>query len=151
MVRFDSILGEFLGDDPTYSFLTQQFAITPDTLPLASSIASDDPRADLPHFPRPGDNDAVDAANFGFGGRDFTYSSGPVFRMVISLGPYGVAGQNILPGGQSALTDSPHFADQAALWLGNESWPLRFSVEDVVAGATGREVFVPVGAETGCP
>ena len=143
MVRFDSILGEFLGDDPTYALLTDQFAITPDVLPLAEDMAPDDPRRGLPHFPRPGDNDTVDAANAGFSGRDFTYGSGPVFRMVIALGPYGVAGRNILPGGESALTDSPHFADQAALWLGNESLPLRYSLEEVVAGGIGREVFRP--------
>jgi acyl-homoserine lactone acylase PvdQ len=68
--------------------------------------------------------------------------------MVIALGPDGVDGLNILPGGQSALTDSPYFDDQAALWLGNEAWPLRFSPDDVVAGATGREVLAPAGG--GC-
>lgn len=143
MVRFDSILGEFLGDDPTYSLLTDQFAITPDVLPIADGMAADDPRADLPHFPRPGDNDSVDAANVGFSGRDFTYGSGPVFRMVIALGPYGVEGRNVLPGGQSALVDSPYFADQAAMWLGNEAWPLRYSLDQVLEGATGREAFAP--------
>ena len=148
MVRFDSILAEFLGDDPTYALLTDQFAITPQVLPLAEGMGADDPRRNLPHFPRPGDNDAVDAANVGFSGRDFTYGSGPVFRMVIALGPYGVAGQNILPGGQSALTDSAHFADQAALWLGNEAWPLRYSLADVVAGGTSREAFVPADGTT---
>lgn len=148
MVRFDSILGEFLGDDPTYSLLTDQFAITPQVLPLAESMEPDDPRRDLPHFPRNGDNDTVDAANVGFGGRDFTYGSGPVFRMVIALGPYGVSGRNILPGGESALTDSPNFSDQAALWLGNESWPLRYALDDVIEGGTGREAFVPTNGAT---
>ncbi len=145
MVRFDSILGEFLGDDPTYSLLTDQFAITPDVLPIADDIPAGDPRANLPHFPRPGDNDSVDAANAGFSGRDFTYGSGPVFRMVIALGPYGVEGRNILPGGQSALVDSEFFADQAAMWLGNEAWPIRYSLDQVIAGATGREAFSPAG------
>jgi acyl-homoserine lactone acylase PvdQ len=63
--------------------------------------------------------------------------------MVFALGPDGVDGLNILPGGQSALTDSPFFADQAASWLGNEAWPLRFAVSEVTAGATGREVLMP--------
>jgi acyl-homoserine lactone acylase PvdQ len=52
-----------------------------------------------------------------------------------------VSGQNIIPGGQSGLTDSPFFSDQAELWLANEAYPIRFKVEDVVAGATGREVY----------
>ena len=50
---------------------------------------------------------------------------------------------NILPGGQSGLTDSPYYADQAALWLGNETWPMRTTVDQVIAGATGRETFLP--------
>jgi len=143
MVRFDSILAEFLGDDPSYSLLTDQFSITPRVLPLADGMSSDDPRRNLPHFPRPGDNDTIDAANAGWSGTDFTYSSGPVFRMVIALGPYGVDGLNVLPGGESGLTDSEYFADQAALWLGNETLPMRFSLDEVVASGSGREVFSP--------
>ena len=67
----------------------------------------------------------------------------PVMRMVISLNDGRVEGQNIIPGGQSGVTASEHFDDQAGLWLGNQTVPLRFHVEDVVAGATGREVFSP--------
>ncbi len=147
-VAFDSVLAEFLGDDPAYSVLTDQFAINTDVLPLAEDIASDDPRARMERFPRPGDTESVDAANFGWNRDRFTYGSGPVFRMVIALGPDGVDGLNILPGGQSALIDSPYFSDQAALWLGNDAWPLRFSPSDVVAGATGREVLMPASGDT---
>ena len=148
LARFESVLSEFLGDDPSFSLLTDLFAINPERLPLADGINADDPRYGLPWFPRPGDTESVDASNFGWNTESFTYGSGPVFRMVIALGPDGVDGLNILPGGQSALTDSPYFDDQAALWLGNEAWPLRFSPEDVVAGATGREVLAPAGG--GC-
>lgn len=148
LVKFESVLAEFLGDDPTFSFLTDQFAITPDRLPIAEGLSSDDPRAALPWYPRPGDTESVDASNFGWNTSRFTYGSGPVFRMVIALGPGGVSGVNILPGGQSALTDSPHFDDQAALWLGNETWPLRFTEAEVVAGATGRESLRPADGST---
>ena len=147
-VRFDSVLAEFLGDDPTFSFLTDQFSITPDVLPLADALDPDDPRYGLERFPRPGDTESVDAANFGFNRDRFTYGSGPVFRMVFALGPDGVDGLNILPGGQSALTDSPYFADQAQLWLGNEAWPMRFEASEVVAGASGREVLMPTSGDT---
>ena len=65
-------------------------------------------------------------------------------RMVISLpAPDEVEGVNIIPGGQSSLTDSPFFADQIKKWLGNQTEPMRFSPAQVSAGATGREVFVP--------
>ena len=147
-VRFDSVLAEFLGDDPSLSFLTDQFSITTDVIPLADGLTPDDPRYGMERFPRPGDTESVDAANFGFNRDRFTYGSGPVFRMVFALGPDGVDGLNILPGGQSALTDSPYFADQAESWLGNEAWPLRFAVDEVVGGASGREVLMPASGET---
>ncbi len=149
-VHFDSVLEELLGGDE-YDALLNQFSITTRTLPLATGMAQDDPRKDLPGFPRPGDIKAVDAANFSGSGSNFTYGSGPVFRMVIRLGPDSVSGANVLPGGQSGLTTSPHFADQAELWLGNEALPLWFAPEDVVAHGESREVYVPSVASQACP
>jgi penicillin amidase len=142
-VRFESLLNEFLGDDPLFEIFTSVFAIDTRVLPLAPDLPAGDPRAELRWFPRPGDNWGVDAANPGFSGTDFTYGDGPVMRMVFALGPAGFEGVNVITGGQSGLTDSPFFADQAALWLGNQAIPLRFEVDDVAAGATGREVLRP--------
>ncbi len=141
-VRFESLLADFLGDS-MFGALLDPFSITTKVLPLAEMLGEDDPRADLKWFPRPGDNFAVDAANPGFGGTDFTYGSGPVMRMVIALKDGEVSGQNIIPGGQSGLNDSPYFADQAAKWLGNETVPLRYTPEEVAAGAMGRAYFQP--------
>lgn len=143
MVRFESLLAEVFGNDPTFSILLDQFAITPDVLPLAPNLAGDDPRADLPWFPRHGDMLNVDAANPGFGTYDHTYGSGPVFRMVIALGPDGAEGVNILPGGQSGLNDSPHFADQAALWLGNDTWSMHTTLDAVLADQQSVLRLVP--------
>ena len=144
VVRMESILAGFLGDDPTYSVITDQFSITTATLPLADGMAPTDPRAGLVGFPRPGDTFSVDAANNGFSQTDFDHGSGPVFRMVVAVGGEDdTAGINILPGGQSGMTDSEHFADQAALWLANDTIPMRLSPEQVVEGATGREVYHP--------
>ena len=142
-VRFESLLADFLGDDPAYALLTDSFAISTDTLPLMTSFEAGDPRAALRWFPRDGDQYGVDAANPGFSGKRFSYSSGPVMRMVIALNSGEVSGQNIIPGGQSGLTDSPHFADQAALWLANEALPLRFHPRDVAEGAMSRVVLEP--------
>jgi penicillin amidase len=144
MARFESVLAEFLGSDGAFGALTAGFAITPDRLPLEEGMIPTDPRYRLPWFPRPGDTESVDAANTGFNRGSFSYGSGPVFRMVFALGPDAVEGYNVLPGGQSALTDSPYFDDQAALWLGNEAMRLRITVEDKVAGATTREVLRPL-------
>lgn len=142
-VRYDSLLADFLGGDPMFGFLLDMFSVTPDDLPLAADLPMTDPRYGLTFFPRPGDQFDVDAANPGLSGERFTHGSGPVFRMVIRLGPDGVRGENILPGGQSGLTNSEFFTDQAELWLGNETWPMRYTPEEVVAGALGRETFLP--------
>ena len=149
-VHFDSILDELLGGDE-YAGLIEQFSITTRLLPLATGMDVGDPRRDLPGFPRPGDIKAVDAANFSGSGEDFTYGSGPVFRMVIRLDANGVSGANVLPGGQSGLATDEHFADQAALWLGNEALPLHFAPEEVVAHGESREVYVPAVSTTACP
>ncbi|GAB4201660.1 MAG: hypothetical protein OHK0013_13970 [Sandaracinaceae bacterium] len=144
-VRFDSLVGSQLGSGGggELDLLLSSFRITPSVLPLAPDLPMSDPRASLPHFPRPGDQFDVDAANPGLDTNDWTHGSGPVFRMVIALGPSGVRGQNILPGGQSGFPNSPHFADQAALWLGNRTVPLRYLPEEVAAGAVSVERFIP--------
>ena len=64
-------------------------------------------------------------------------------RMVIELQPGAVHGVNVIPGGQSADPDSAFFADQAALWIANETSPVRFYLDDVIAAGTGREVLAP--------
>lgn len=142
-VRFESLLGDFIGDDPDYAPLTENFAISTKQLPLELGMPSSDPRAALKWFPRDGDQFCVDASNSGTNGQSFSYGSGPVMRMVVALHGNDVRGVNIIPGGQSALTNSEFFSDQAELWLANETLPMRFSVDDVVAGATGRETFRP--------
>ncbi len=142
-VRFESILAPFVGDIASFSVLIDRFAITTDTLPLtAERLPADDPRHDLVGFPRPGDQYSVDNADPGYRTDRFEYRDGPVKRMVIALHPDGrVTGQNVIPGGQSGLTTSEHFADQAALWLANQTYPLRFHLDQVVEGAVGREVY----------
>jgi penicillin amidase len=137
------VLKEVIGDDPTFEPITSQFAITPAVMPLDDPApVPGDARYALPGFPRPGDAFAVDAAG-GVCRTGCGYGSGPVMRIVMELDPAGMKGVNVLPGGQSADPDSEHFADQAALWIANEAFPLRFSVDDVVANAARREVLHP--------
>jgi penicillin G amidase len=142
-VRFESLLADFIGEDPSLAGLLEMFSISTDRVPLAPDLPEGDPRAALDWFPRPGDQFGVDAGNPGLDGTNFTYASGPVFRMVIALGPNGVRGQNIVPGGQSGRPGGVHFADQARLWLANETIPMRYLPEEVVEGAIRRERFAP--------
>jgi len=140
--RFDSLLGTFLGNDPVFGRILDLFSITTRTLPLASGLSDDDPRASLKWFPRGGDMWSVDAANPGTEGDDFTHGNGPVMRMVFGLKDGEVVGRNIIPGGQSGRNDSPHFSDQLELWLANETYPVRYYPKDVAEGAMAREVFL---------
>lgn len=142
-VRFESLLADFLGDNPDLGFLLDMFSIGTARHPLATDIPAGDPREGLRWFPRPGDQFDVDAANPGLSGTRFTHGSGPVFRLVIALGASGVRGQNIIPGGQSGSPNRAEFADQARLWLANETIPLRYLPEEVAQGATSRQRFVP--------
>ncbi len=143
-VRFDSILSGFFSGSGMLGALIERFSITTQRIPLIDMLPPGDPRAVLRGFPRPGDQWGVDAANSGFSGERFTYGAGPAFRMVFALRPDRTTGQNILPGGQSGLSTSRYFADQARLWLGNQSLPVQFAPVDVIAAATGREYFAPV-------
>lgn len=143
-VRFESLLTQLGADEPAVGVLSLEFSITTENLPLAENLERGDPRADLEHFPRGGDYFSVDAAGPSTdSGRYYTYTHGPVMRMVIALDDGKVSGQTILPGGQSGNTRSPQFADQAAKWLGNQVQPIRYHAEDVVEGATTRERYLP--------
>lgn len=143
-VRFESLLADFLGDDPSLGILIDMFTIGTARLPLAPDIAAGDPRQGLVWFPRPGDHFDIDAANPGLGGGDrLTHGSGPVFRQVVALGPAGVEGYNIIPGGQSGNPDSRYFSDQTELWLANEAIPMRYTPDEVARGAVSRERYVP--------
>lgn len=139
-VRFESILAMAVSGDMASIF--EPFGITTKTLPLRGEERVTGLAGRLKGFPRPGDQFAVDAANFGFG-EDFSYGSGPVMRMAISIGAKGVSGYNVVPGGQSGLNDSPHYADQAAMWLANEALPMHFTVDAVVKHAERREQLRP--------
>ncbi len=141
--KFESILASYVGNDPALSLLTEQFAITTDRLPLMPNLPAGDPRAALKWFPRGGDQWGVDAANPGIGGGDFSFGSGPAMRLVFRLKDGAVEGGFALPGGQSALTDSPYFDDQAKLWLANDYFELHFEPVAAAANAVGRDLFVP--------
>ncbi|MBT9560878.1 MAG: hypothetical protein IV100_32940, partial [Myxococcales bacterium] len=94
-MRFDSLIAA-VGSDPALAVFTSLFSITTDTLPLADSFPAGDPRKNLEHFPRGGDNFSVDAAEHGEDAEDFTYDTRPVMRMFIALGDE-TTGKNIVP------------------------------------------------------
>jgi len=142
--RFEALISDFLEGDEAFGFLADVFDISTRTLPLAEELAESDPRFGVLGFPRHGDNFCVDAANSGFGGERFTFGSVAVTRGVVALrGPEATTGRDILPGGQSGIPDTDHYADQTRLWLANEATPLLLQPEAIAAAATHRETFLP--------
>lgn len=142
-VRFEHILQVFLGESGGgFGAILARFGIRPEGFAVRPDLPASDPVNQLPGYPRGGDNFNVDAGHPQLFGDRFEYRDGPVMRMVIQLGER-IEGRDIIPGGQSGLTDSPHFSDQAARWLGNQTTPLRFHLDQVLDGAVGRAAFTP--------
>jgi len=140
-VVFEPLLLELLGDD--FLGLLLDFQIDSSSIPIDDDIGVGDPRADVPGFPRHSDHSNIDAANSGTNGLRFDNAYGPTARLVVELAPDGARGINALPGGQSADPDSPHFSDQAKLWLANDTLNISTATADIVANAVERESFTP--------
>ncbi len=64
-------------------------------------------------------------------------------RMVFSMGPDGVDGVNVVPGGQSGLVGTTSYSDQAALWLANDTVAVPWTPAEVAAAGVTRTTFVP--------
>lgn len=97
-------------------------------------------------FPRHGDMHNVDACHYSLrrpldGEPDFSYGSGPAQRFVIELEPGAVRARNALPGGAVWDKASPHFADEAELWRRNQTHPLPFYLDEVLAAAETRAIL----------
>lgn len=80
----------------------------------------------LPGIPRSGAWDTVNVANHGLratGPNDFMFGSGPARRFVGEMSSP-ISANEVIPGGNSAVLGSPHYADQLPLWLVNAYHPL---------------------------
>lgn len=94
-------------------------------------------------FPRHGGIDAVDAANFGLGGFNFSFGSGASQRFVVELDPAGPRAFNAIPGGQTMVTGDRHFRDGAELWRRNQYHRVPLTVTDVVGASERHLRFTP--------
>ena len=74
----------------------------------------------------------------------FDVSTGPAMRMLVDLGaPDG--GRWVNQSGASGHAFSPHYADQAPLWVGQRTWPFVRSRAAVDARTTDRLILEPGG------
>ncbi len=117
----------------------------PFSIPPAAGFT--DLALDLPGLARAGGYEAVDASShdprgsFYFG---FEFSSGPARRFVGVLDPAGIDARQVIPGGQSGVLGSPHYADQLPLWLTNGHHDLVLE-PGAVGDVETVEDFSPVG------
>lgn len=119
-------------------------------VPLFSDLSIPDTKDPLfpSGFHRHGDLFVVDASHYNLVSTikatpNFTYDSGPTQRMVANLDPQGLKVDNALPGGNVWMADSKHFRDEAELWRKNQTHPLPWSLDEVVAAAESRTVIAP--------
>jgi penicillin amidase len=84
----------------------------------------------LGYGPRPagGDPFTPDAADGGL-----TATTGPSWRMIVTLSPAGVSAEGVYPGGQSENPASPWYQDQVPLW-----WDGRYLTVPISGPVTGR-------------
>ncbi|MCG3172891.1 MAG: hypothetical protein GMKNLPBB_01062 [Myxococcota bacterium] len=97
-------------------------------------------------FPRHGDNNNVDACNYGVSrtsfSKNWTYSSGPATRVVVELTDKGPKGHMAIPGGQDGKLGAPHYDDQIRkLWRLNKYHKIYFEETDVIRNSKQKWVF----------
>ena len=136
VLALDFIAGK-LGNDPSaWRWGTLHTLTLSYLLPVAALQIPESGDPQFPNgFPRHGDNGTVDVGGHGLSLTDYSYSAGPAIRFVCELDPSGPHARNALPGGEQLDPHSPHYKDQLALWLKNQTFDLAFQDTDVVASA----------------
>jgi penicillin amidase len=116
------------------------------TIVLRDAAGEALPEASSPRLPKPGGFFTTDVgdADWLVDGRlpEFLdVTNAPSNRFLFSLGPDGVQGRAILPGGQSERPGDPHHLDQLVDYTQGTYRPVRFTRDEVDAGAESRSVL----------
>jgi penicillin amidase len=117
----------------------------PFDLPGPNPYGFSDLSPQLPGLARPGGYEVVDASGHGVraqGVNAFMFGSGPARRFVGEMSAPIKAWQ-ILPGGQSGVLGSPHYASQLGRWLTNDYHAMKISAASAAAGAVTTVSFTP--------
>jgi len=102
--------------------------------------------ADLPGLARQGGFQSVDASHHVVRANSlngFMFGRGPNRRFVGEMTPAGVAGSNVLSGGQSGVFYNPNYSSQLPLWLTNSYHDLALGEQDGEAVAVVSHTFSP--------
>jgi penicillin G amidase len=96
---------------------------------------------------RSGGYEAVDASSHNpraDGLNEFMFGSGPNRRFVGELDPAGIDAEQVIPGGQSGVLGSPHYASQLGRWLTNHYHPMWINPRDVGPNGVSIDVLLPM-------
>lgn len=97
---------------------------------------------DPPRVPAGGDSDTVQAAGYGWSGKnDFAITVLSVYRQVVDFATG--EGSFIVPGGASGDPGSPHFADQLEQWRTHQRVPMHLTREAVEADGVLETTLTP--------
>ena len=99
----------------------------------------------LPGIPRSGGWQTVNVADYnlrGSGANDFMFKNGPARRFVGEMFAT-ISAAEVIPGGNSGVLGSAHYADQLPLWLSNLYHPLPIPVAAAAAAASDEVDFHP--------
>ncbi|HSE12489.1 MAG TPA: penicillin acylase family protein, partial [Rudaea sp.] len=112
---------------------------------FASPYGFTDLSSTLPGIPRSGGWQTVNVADYnlrGAGANDFMFNKGPARRFVGEMSAT-INAVEVIPGGNSGVLGSVHYADQLPLWLSNLYHPLPIPVAVAAAAATSEVDFHP--------
>lgn len=101
--------------------------------------------ATLEGIPRSGGWQTVNVGDYnlrGSGANSFMFGSGSARRFVGEMSPT-ISASEVIPGGNSGVLGSVHYADQLPLWLSNLYHPLPIKASDAEAAATSEVDFQP--------
>jgi len=99
----------------------------------------------LPGIPRGGAWQTVNVGDYnlrGSGANDFLFGSGSARRFVGEMSQV-ISASEVIPGGNSGVLGSAHYADQLPLWLSNLYHPLPIPVAIAAATAQSEVDFTP--------
>jgi len=117
------------------------------TVTLRSALGGEaniPPQSAFPEgYPRPGDNEVVDACHPGLGDTRFSFGNGPAIRNVFLCQSDGVKANVVIPGGQDGNFGSAHYRDLFDLWSTNQTHTLHRVEADVKAAAEACWRMVP--------
>jgi penicillin G amidase len=94
-------------------------------------------------FPSPGSMHTVNVAGWGARRPPFRTGHGASQRHVVDMGDVDGAGGFILPGGQSGIPFSPHYADQMPLWREGRLWRIPLDRRAAEARTVARMTLRP--------